>query len=180
MNNWILPSHAALERDHGTWLLKYTGAKVPHKVSWDGDYSALHLHDQKAITTRFIGHKAKYSDGRFSALTKEFPHPAGCRTSSTGKAEEDRFKRDGGRFPLATYAAGNLLWTARHEAGGKWRTKVVVENEQLMGVPGEATAPLGTEQRRNTALGNAIHVPTLRLILWIVLAQVAPQCISAG
>ena len=177
-DQWALPPDVRVQREGRGWLLRYTGPRVPAQVEWEAGYQPLHLGDHPGVTTKFLQSKVTYDSGRFCALTKEFPHPPDCVSKNTHPKDIQRFKRDGGRFPVATYKRGNLLWTQREDAGGAWRTKTPTENEQIMGLPAGATEPLKTAQRRNTAIGNSIHVPMLATILYIIIAQTCPDTLA--
>ena len=83
VGQWTLPPGVTAERDGAAWLLRYRGPREPHEVTWNDDYRPLHINDVPASTTKFIQNKVNYPDGRFSALTKEFPHPADCRSVHT-------------------------------------------------------------------------------------------------
>ena len=180
VSNWTIPPDTSVALRAGSWLLQYNGAKEPAEVSWENGYKALHLNDGAATTMKYGNARAFYSDGRFSAATKEFPHPEDCVDSTTKTEDRQRFREDGGRFPLATYRKANLMWTHRHEHGGKWRTRTPGETEQVMGLPPGATASMKTTQKRNTAIGNSIHVPTVRTFLWVLIAQACPQLLVAA
>ena len=49
-----------------------------------------------------------------------------------------------------------------------------------MGLPKGGTSSLKTGQRRNTAIGNSIHIPMLATMLYVILAQCCPEVLATA
>ncbi|CAE7251191.1 unnamed protein product, partial [Symbiodinium sp. KB8] len=131
--------------------LTYIGTKpIPARIFWEQGFKPLVQPDAVMKGTGQPMH----------TFTREFYHPEDhIREVSPSAAE--RFLQDGKRFPPAAYEEHSLLW--RKE---EWRTPTPEERSQVMGIPPACTEAMqGTAavrtQKRNSAIGNGFHIPSL-------------------
>ena len=147
--------------------LTYIGTKpIPARIFWEQGFKPLVQPDAVMKGTGQPMH----------TFTREFYHPEDhIREVSPSAAE--RFLQDGKRFPPAAYEEHSLLW--RKE---EWRTPTPEERSQVMGIPPACTEAMqGTAavrtQKRNSAIGNGFHIPSLLAIFCLLQAVcVAKAC----
>ena len=147
--------------------LTYIGTKpIPARIFWEQGFKPLVQPDAVMKGTGQPMH----------TFTREFYHPEDhIREVSPSAAE--RFLQDGKRFPPAAYEEHSLLW--RKE---EWRTPTPEERSQVMGIPLACTEAMqGTAavrtQKRNSAIGNGFHIPSLLAIFCLLqVVCVAKAC----
>lgn len=164
--NWPLPAQLA---QWLTVLPRWVEIKVPHGYRnlpplgsiFKGAYYPTML--RRAASGDFPEGRFPSISCRLAAGTK--PHGRWCT-----KEAEDRAKFDGGHWPLWWYEAAALVW---HD--NEWRLIDADEAERLLGIPpGHTSLPQRVqdehkvrthEKQRFALLGNAWHIPSVRLLL---------------
>jgi hypothetical protein len=107
---------------------------------------------------------ASHPDGRLLAVTTAFPHPAD--RGSAGGGNFQRFEADSRRFPLYSYAEGNLVWK-----GEACRPLNADEREQLHFLPKGYTSDITSdagqsiEDKRCSFIGLGWHIPSILYLL---------------
>ena len=135
------------------------------------------LHMEKGFTLK-IDPKANIQDQKLPrtfTFTREFPHPLDGDQSGTAQAVT-RFEQDARRLFGESYEDFSLAW--RNE---EWQALTPSERAMVHGLPPDAVSSttlhgLSEDRRtqiRNSWIGNGFHIPSLVLIMFMLVSEVA-------
>ncbi len=122
----VKPAGTMLDHAH---LVRWTGPKQPRAFEPEHPSAMWAFQGEcgrKGVRSGAGSWTPSYAGGRFLTFTTAFWHPAD-RGNRDDQELMARFKADGRRFPLAHYAAGNML----QMPDGNLRPLTAVERERL-------------------------------------------------
>ena len=149
-------------------MLRWTGA--PDPVSWRPDDGAeWRFRGQSGLRAPpMYGERRTptYAQDKFLTLTT--PQPTLSKAPPKSDDQRIAMEADGNRFTTAPYHRGNLLFTPGDTTGRPLTTE---EREVLHGLPRGCTTPLYASNKRQTAIGNGWHIPSVCLLLTLLLGE---------
>jgi len=170
-----LPAGCSAEWLRDQIRVSYQGKALPKKVFLEDGF-AVHP-------------KVAAGEASIFPFARCFPHPEDrCKDASSEAVE--KFFQDGKRFTPLSYEEESLLW----HASGAWRQPTAYDRAQFHLIP-EAVLDalprsLNSDAKKREAIkcsliGNGFHVPSVVVILFAILADLAqatavPSCIYAA